>query len=99
MFGAFRRQDPRFRDDGQALWARVRTARHGEVIQVRLSKTSEMSLEAGGYFVRKVLVGGKTLDQATLEVTTNRAHKVTRAVVDGGELIPVREWRDADLAG
>lgn len=99
MFGPFRRQDPHFRDDGHALWARVRTARHGEVIQVRLSKTSEMSLEAGGYFVRKVLVGGKTLDQATLEVTTNRAHKVTRAVVDGGELIPVREWRDADVGG
>jgi hypothetical protein len=97
VFGSFRRQDPRFRDDGQALWARVGTARHGEVIQVRLSKTSEMSLEAGGYFVRKTLVGSKTLDQATLEVTTNRGHKVTRAVVEGGELLPVREWRDADL--
>ena len=97
MFGPFRRQDPRFRDDGQALWVRVRTARSGEVIQVRLSKTSEMSAEAGGYFVRKALVGSKTLDQATLEVTMNRAHKVLQAVVDGCELIPVREWRDSDL--
>ena len=98
MFGSFRRQDPRFRDDGQALWARVRTARNGEIIQVRLSKTSEMSLEAGGYFVRKALVGSKTLDQATLEVTMNRGHKVTKAVVEGGDLLPVREWRDADVA-
>lgn len=96
MFGIFRRQDPRFRDDGQALHARVRTNRHGEVIRVRLSKTSEMSAIAGGYFVRKVLVGSKTLDHATLEVTMNRGHKVTNAVVEGGDLVPVREWRDDD---
>ena len=96
MFGIFRRQDPRFRDDGQALHARVRTSRHGEVIRVRLSKTSEMSAVASGYFVRKMLVGSKSLDQATLEVTTTRGHKVTNAVVEGGELLPVREWPEDD---
>jgi hypothetical protein len=94
MFGLFRRQDARFRDDGQALWCRVRTNKSGEVIKVRLSKTSEMSLSGGGYFVRKQLVGPKTLDQASLEVTTNRGHKVLTAVVDGGELLPVSAWRD-----
>ena len=94
MFGLFRRQDPRFRDDGQALWCRVRTAKSGEIIKVRISKTSEMSLDGGGYFVRKQLVGPKTLDQALLEVNANRAHKVTNAVVDGGELVPVAKWRD-----
>lgn len=94
MFGLFRRQDPRFRDDGQALWCRVRTSTSGEVIKVRLSKTSEMSTVAGGYYVRKQLIGPKTLDQATLEVTTNRGHKVTLAVVEGGDLVPVREWAD-----
>jgi len=90
----FRRQDPRFRDEGNFLLARVRTASHGEIIDVRLSKTSEMSAQGSGYFVRKVLVGPDSLDQAVLEVTTNRAHKVTLAVVDGGELVPVREWRE-----
>ena len=88
----FRRQDPRFRDEGNFLLAQVRTARHGEVIHVRLSKTSEMSIQGNGYFVRKVLVGPDSLDQAVLEVTTNRAHKVTLAVVDGGDLLPVRHW-------
>ncbi len=92
MFGLFRRQDPRFRDEGQALLCRVRTLKSGEVIKVRLSKTSEMSLSGGNYFVRKQLVGPKTLDQASLEVTTNRAHKVLNAVVDGGDLVPVSEW-------
>jgi hypothetical protein len=96
MFGLFRRQDPRFRDDGQALWCRVRTSRSGEVITVRLAKASEMSTVAGGYYVRKQLIGSKTLDQATLEVTTNRGHKVTQAAVDGGELVPVSQWKDDD---
>jgi hypothetical protein len=94
MFGLFRRQDPHFRDDGNFLLARVRTDRSGEEIPVRLSKTSEMSAQAGGYFVRKVLLGSKSLDQAILEVTTNRGHKVLRHSVDGGTLVPVREWRD-----
>ncbi len=94
MFGLFRRQDPRFKDEGSALLARVRTQRSGEVIQVRLSKTSEMSSVGGGYFVRKMLVGPESFDQAVLEVTTNRSHKVTVATVDGGELIPVAEWED-----
>lgn len=92
MFGLFRRQDPRFKDEGNALLARVRTQRHGETILVRLSKTSEMSSVDGGYFVRKALVGPETFDQAVLEVTLNRGHKVKVATVDGGELIPVSEW-------
>ena len=92
MFGMFRRQDPRFREDGNFLLCQVRTDRNGEVIKVRLSKTSEMSLQGAGYFVRKALVGPRTLDNALLEVNLTRTHKVTNATVDGGELLPVREW-------
>lgn len=93
MFGMFRRQDPRFKEEGNFLLARVRTTRNGEVITVRLSKSSEMSADAGGYFVRKMLVGPETFDEATLEVATNRSHKVTNATVEGGELVPVAEWQ------
>lgn len=74
------------------MLCQVRTDRNGEVIKVRLSKTSEMSLQGHGYFVRKSLVGPRTLDSALLEVTLTRAHKVTNATVDGGTLLPVREW-------
>src|SRR5690625_7942114 len=96
VLGLFRRQNPAFRDDGNFLLARVRTSRSGEIIPVRLSKTSEMSVEAHGYYVRKVLIGSRSFDQAVLEVTMNRAHKVLNATVDGGELIPVRDWDRAD---
>lgn len=94
MFGIFRRQDPHFREDGNFLIAKVRTDRSGEEVTIRLSKTSEMSAQGNGYFVRKVLLGPKSLDQAVLEVSTNRSHKVLRHSVDGGTLVPVREWRD-----
>lgn len=92
MFGFLRRQDKHFKDDGNFLLARVRTARNGEVIPVRISKSSEMSPAPGGYFVRKVLVGPETLDEATVEVTANGAHKVKQATVEGGELVPVKDW-------
>ncbi len=94
MFGMFRRQDSRFREDGNFLLCQVKTDRHGEVIKVRLSKTSEMSLQGSGYFVRKALVGPKTLDNALLEVSMTRSHKVTNATVDGGFLLPRREWAE-----
>jgi hypothetical protein len=90
----FARQNPNFRDEGNFLLARVRTNKHGEIIKVRISKTSEMSAAAGGYFVRKTLVAPNSFDQAVLEINTNRGHKVKIATVDGGELIPVREWKD-----
>lgn len=96
VFGLFRRQNPAFRDEVNFLLARVRTDKSGEIIKVRLSKTSEMSLEPRGYFVRKTLIGPKSFDQAILEVTTNRSHKVLSVTVDGGSLVPVREWTDDD---
>lgn len=90
----FRRANPNFKHEGNFLLARVRTNKHGEIIKVRLSKTSEMSAQGRGYFVRKTLIGPETLDQAVLEVEMTRSHRVINATVDGGELIPVREWRD-----
>lgn len=92
MFGLLKRQDPRFRDDGNFLLCQVRTDRSGEVIKVRLSKSSEMSLSGRGYFVRKSLVGPRTLDSALLEVSMTRAHKVQNATVEGGILLNAREW-------
>jgi hypothetical protein len=90
----FWRRNPNFKHEGNFLLARVRTNKSGEVIHVRLSKTSEFSVQGRGYFVRKTLIGPKSLDQAVIEVTTNRGHGVTQATVDGGEFVPVREWED-----
>ena len=92
MFSMFRK-NPNFKNEGSFLLARVRTSKNGEVIPVRLSKSSEMSAQpGGGYFVRKVLIGSKSLDEAVLEVSLSRGHRVKNVTVDGGELIPVKEW-------
>ena len=88
----FFRRNPNFKQEGSFLLARVRTDKSGEIIPVRLSKTSEMSLQGSGYFVRKTLIGSSSLDQAVLEVSLSRGHRVKNATVDGGELIPVKEW-------
>jgi hypothetical protein len=90
----FFRRNSCFKNEGNFLLAKVRTDRHGEVIPVRLSKTSEMSNMGRGYFVRKVLIGSKSLDEATLEVTLTRGHRVKSATVEGGMLLPVKEWED-----
>ena len=90
----FFRRNPFFKSDGYALIAQVRTSKKQEVIQIRISKSSELSQEAGGYFVRKTLIGPKTLDQAVLEVSLTRGYRVKQATVDGGDLIPVKEWED-----
>jgi len=92
MFGFFRRQDPRFKDDGNFLLAQVRTNKNKELIKVRISKSSEMSLGPGGYFVRKHLTGSKSLDRVVLEINTTRQHKVKMASADGGELLLVKNW-------
>ena len=89
----FRRGNPNFKQEGNFLLARVRTDKTGEIIPVRLSKTSELSLQGNGYFVRKTLIGSSSLEQAVLEVTLSRGHRVKNATVDGGELVPVREWQ------
>ena len=89
----FRRGNPNFKQEGNFLLARVRTDKSGEIIPVRLSKTSELSLQGNGYFVRKTLIGSSSLEQAVLEVTLSRGHRVRNATVDGGELVPVREWQ------
>lgn len=92
----FRRGNPNFKQEGNFLLARVLTSKSGETIHVRLSKTSEMSLQGGGYFIRKTLIGSKSLDQAVLEVSLSRSHRVKNATVDGGELVPVKSWRELD---
>jgi hypothetical protein len=89
----FFRRNPNFKTEGHFLLARVRTDKTGEIIPVRISKASELSPTANGYFVRKPLVGPKTLDRATIELTlSRRTQRVKQAIVEGGTLVPVREW-------
>jgi len=48
--------------------------------------------DEGGYYVRKVIVSPKHLDRAVLEIWFDRAFRPQRKVVEGGELIPIKDW-------
>jgi hypothetical protein len=76
-----------------AFRVRVKTARRGEIIEVRLTKSGDISpVENGGYYVRKVLVGGQYFDRATLEIAWSANYTRPIISVDGGAAIPVNEW-------
>ena len=90
----FWRRNPNFKHEGNFLLARVISFKNREIIPVRISKSSEMSIAPGGYFVRKTLVGSKSFDQVVLEINLGSNHGIKNATIDGGEFIPVREWKD-----
>ncbi len=94
MFPFFRRGNPNIKQEGNFLLAKVVTNNNKEVIDVRISKSSELSSGQGGYFVRKNLIGSKSLDRATLELNLSRNYGVKVAALDGGEFIPVKQWAE-----
>lgn len=92
----FRRRPsaPNFlKPDGQlAFRVRVRTAKHGEVVELRLSKSGDISPTKDGYFVRKHIVGSRSLDRAVLEVHFGPNYSTPQLEVTGAEAIPVSDW-------
>ncbi|GEM85918.1 hypothetical protein [Meiothermus granaticius] len=94
MLGLFGRRDEHVRPEGdRAFRVRVRTARSGEIVELRLTKGGEISSsDEGGYYVRKSIVAPKSLDRAVLEIWFDRGYRPKRKVVEGGELVPIREW-------
>lgn len=64
----FFRKDPHVQPEGPlAFRVRVRT-KSGEVVELRLSKSAEISPTESGYYVRKEIVSPKSLDRAVLEI-------------------------------
>jgi len=86
------RKDPHVQPEGPlAFRVRVRT-KSGEVVELRLSKSAEISPTESGYYVRKEIVSPKSLDRAVLEIWFDRRYRPVRKAVEGGELVPIREW-------
>jgi hypothetical protein len=81
-------------DGSNAYRLRVKTAKRGEVVELRMTKSGDISPDEGGYFVRKHVVGPKTFDRATVEVRFDRGYANPRATVEGGEVVPLSQWED-----
>ncbi|MFN3266424.1 MAG: hypothetical protein ACK41E_06235 [Deinococcales bacterium] len=81
--------------DGQnAYFVRIATAKHGEVVQIRFTRSGDISSDEKGFYVRKGIVAPNSFDRATLEVRFSSGYAKPIVTVEGGEAIPVSEWKD-----
>lgn len=81
------------KQDGQnAFRIRVKTAKRGEVVELRITKSGDISPQDGGFFVRKQIVGSQTFDRATLEITWGANYTRPNVEVTDGQAVPVNEW-------
>jgi hypothetical protein len=79
--------------DGQnAFRVRVKTSRHGEIVEVRFTKSGDISPTESGFFVRKHIVSSRHYDRAVLEVSFGRNYANPQVNVEGGEAVPVTAW-------
>ena len=87
----FRREE-HLKSEGRFFLCQVRTA-SGEVVPLRILKTAEVSPTGEGYYLRKEIVAPKSLDRAVLTVWFDRRMRPVRKAVEGGELVPIKEWQ------
>ncbi|MHA0035799.1 hypothetical protein [Deinococcus sp. PESE-13] len=86
-------------DDDQAFRVRVRTERHGEVVEFRFTKSAHIALDDdGNFFFRKPVVSPRWLDRGELLVQFDRAYRVTAVSGEGVTFVPVAEWTDGPEA-
>ncbi|KEF33832.1 hypothetical protein RDMS_10225 [Deinococcus sp. RL] len=99
MFGFLRRSPaghPLVRqDDPGTFRVRVRTHRHGEVVEVRLTKAAHIGADdGGGYVFRKAVVSPQHFDRGELVVRFDGHYRVIGTEAEGLDFIPVAEWKD-----
>ncbi|GAA5514107.1 hypothetical protein Dcar01_02859 [Deinococcus carri] len=99
MFNLFGRKKPGNPDvkqeDAQTFRVRVRTLRHGDVVEFRFTKAAHIGVdEDGGYIFRKPVVSPQHFDRGELVVRFDARYNVTATQGEGVEFIPVSEWED-----
>ncbi|GGM20770.1 hypothetical protein [Deinococcus aerophilus] len=99
MFNLFRKPSPAQgvvkQDDAQTFRVRVRTQRHGEVVEFRFTKGAHIGIDDNGNYVfRKPVVSPQHLDRGELVVHFDRRYRVTSTEGEGVDFVPVSEWED-----
>ncbi|PYE51110.1 hypothetical protein [Deinococcus yavapaiensis] len=93
----FRRKPPASpyvkQDDPNTYRLRLRTKRHGDVVELRFTKSANIGTrDEGGYVFRKVFVSSDHFDRGEVTVVFDGRYNVTSVEVDGGDAVPVSEW-------
>ncbi|NLE52866.1 MAG: hypothetical protein GX613_15820 [Chloroflexi bacterium] len=75
--------------DKDGLYIYVRSDQTGEVIQVRIHRYNDLSLdeEGEGYHVRKVIVGEKSFDRIEAYLRFDKKRQLVEAQIAGGERV------------
>jgi hypothetical protein len=94
----FRRspKSPYIKDDGNGVYRlRVRTAKHGDTVELRFTRSAHIGIDDdGNYVYRKAILSSQNLDRGEVTVHFDRRYNVTRTEAEGGEFIPFREWEE-----
>lgn len=88
------------REDTDALWVYVRCGHCGELIGTRINLRYDLSFqydESGqprGYYVRKVLIGGKRgcFQPVEVRLTFDVNRRLVKREISGGEFITAEEY-------
>lgn len=97
MFGLFGKKaaaNPYVKqEDAQTYRVRVRTQKHGEIVEFRFTKSAHIGLDDdGNYYFRKPVVSPTHFDRGELLVRFDRRYNVTGVEGEGVEFVPVSEW-------
>ncbi|GAA5504008.1 hypothetical protein Dxin01_03776 [Deinococcus xinjiangensis] len=99
MFNLFRKKSPPNpyvkQDDPQTYRVRVKTHRHGEVVEFRFTKSAHIGLDDdGNYIFRKPVVSPQFFDKGELLVQFDARYNVTSVQGEGVDFVPVAEWTE-----
>ncbi len=75
--------------DKEGMYYYVRAKRTGEVIQIRMHRYNDLSMneDGNGYYARKLIVGRRSFDRIEAEFFFDKNRSLVSADVSGGELV------------
>lgn len=80
-------------DDQNTFRLRVRTQPHGDLVELRFTKSAHIGVDdLGGYIFRKQVVSDPHFDRGEVTVQFDRAYRVKDVACDRVEAIPVKDW-------
>jgi hypothetical protein len=94
MFFSRNPKNLNIKDDGNGVYRlRVRTARHGDTVELRFTRSAHIGIDDdGNYVFRKAILSSQNLDRGEVTVQFDKRYAVLSAEVEGGEFIPFSEW-------
>lgn len=98
MFNFFAKKPPPnpnvLEASGGVYNVRVRTLRHGDIVDLRFTKAAHIGAaeEGKGYVLRKPVVSSEHFDRGEIVVHFDERYRITSTEAEGVEFIPFKEW-------